>query len=97
MPLPPNGQVAEFDRKIAEDVIRAARFAADGEVSRKPAVFSSVHSPDGSWQRETQSERDNRMVRAAVLHLLEQNLVIFPDDIAQTLDAWIPVDRVGRD
>lgn len=97
MPLPPEGQVAEFDRQVAEDVIRAARFAADGEVSCKPVPFSSVRNPDGSRQSETQSERDNRMVRAAVLHLLEQNLVVFPPDIRQTLDGRIPVDRVGKD
>jgi hypothetical protein len=97
MPLPPEGQVAQFDRQIADAVIRAAVFAADGEVLRKPVPFSSVRSPDGSRQPETQAERDTRMVRAAVLHLLEQGLVVFPDDILDTLDGWIPADRVGED
>ena len=38
-----------------------------------------------------------RIVRTALFHLLEQNLVIFPDDIAETLNNWIPVERVGTD
>jgi hypothetical protein len=97
VPLPPDGQVAEFDRGIAEAVLRAACFAADGEISRKPVSFSSVRNPDGLWQPETASERDSRMIRAAVFHLLEQNLVEFPADIKETLNDWIPTDRVGKD
>lgn len=94
--LPPQGQVAEFDRNVARDVLRAARFAADGEAAR-PGPPSRIRNPDGSLQPETMSERDERIVHAAVMHLLEQNLVVFPDDIEETLNDWIPVDRVGRD
>jgi hypothetical protein len=97
VPLPPEGQVAEFDRDVAASVLRVAIFAADGEALRVPAPLSSIRNPDGSLQNETRSERDNRLVRAAVLHLLEQNLVVFPCDIRETLDDWIPVERVGRD
>jgi len=62
-----------------------------------PAPLSSIRNPDGSLQNETQAEHTRRVIRAALLHLLEQNLVVFPDDIAETLNDWIPVERVGRD
>jgi hypothetical protein len=97
MPLPPDGQVAEFDRAVFRDVLRAAVFAADGEALRVPAPLSSVRNPDGSPQNETRAEETRRLVRTALLHLLEQNLVVFPDDILDTLDGWIPAERVGRD
>lgn len=96
MPLPSEGQVAEFDREIARDVIRAASMAASLE-ALKVAPASHVPAPDGGIQSETMAEYDSRIVRTAVMHLLEQNLVIFPPDIAETLDDWIPADRVGSD
>jgi hypothetical protein len=70
----------------------AASMAAWG-----PVPYSSVRNPDGTRQHETPAEHDNRIVRTAVLHLLEQNLVVFPPDIKETLDDWIPAERVGRD
>jgi hypothetical protein len=88
--------MAEFDRVIAADVIRAASMAASGEALR-PAPVSSVRNPDGSVQGETMAEHDGRIVRTAVMHLLEQGLVVFPPDIAVILDDWIPADRVGKD
>lgn len=97
MPLPPDGQVAEFDREVAANVVRAASMAASVEALRVPAPLSSIRNPDGSLQNETQAEHDSRIVRTAVLHLLEQNLVVLPPDIEQTLDDWIPAERVGKD
>jgi hypothetical protein len=88
--------MAEFDRAAAADVIRAANFAASAE-DMKPVPVSSVRNPDGSPQRETLAEHDNRIVRTAVMHLLEQGLVVFPPDIAELLDDWIPAERVGTD
>lgn len=96
MPLPPDGQVAEFDQAVFHDVYRAAVFAADSEMA-KPVPASSIRNPDGSLQPETRVEFSNRIVRTALLHLLEQNLVIFPPDIKETLDGWIPAERVGKD
>lgn len=97
MPLPADGQVTEFDREVAADVLRAATIAASGEALRVPVPLSRIRNPDGSRQNETQAEHDDRVVRAAVLHLLEQNLVVFPDDIRETLEDWIPAERAGRD
>jgi hypothetical protein len=97
VPLPPEGQVAEFDKMTAQNVIRAAVFAASSEALRVPTPLSSIRNPDGSRQNETRAEHDHRIVRTAVMHLLEQNLVVFPPDIKQTLDDWIPAERVGRD
>jgi hypothetical protein len=88
--------MAEFDRAVAADVIRAANFAASAE-GMKPVSVSSVCNPDGSPQRETPVEHDSRIVRTAVMHLLEQGLVVFPPDIAGLLDDWIPAERVGTD
>lgn len=96
MPLPPFGQVAEFNRENAENVLRVAMHAAGGAAMR-PGPPSSVRNPDGSQQGETMAERDNRIVRTAFMHLLEQNLIVLPADIEQTLDGWIPLDRVGKD
>lgn len=96
MPLPSEGQVAEFDRETAANVIRAASMAASME-SLKVTPASHVPAPDGRIQSETMAEHDERIVRTAVMHLLEQNLVVFPPDIAETLDGWIPADRVGSD
>lgn len=74
--------MAEFDREAARNVVRCAVLAADGEVRRRP---------------ETQSERETRLVRTAVMHLLEQGLVVLPPDIAEMLDGWIPLERAGTD
>jgi hypothetical protein len=96
MPLPAEGETALFDSGTAENVLRAAVFAADLEASR-PGPPSTIRNPDGSQQGETGHERTVRIVRTAVMHLLEQNLVVFPDDIEETLNDWIPAERVGRD
>jgi hypothetical protein len=88
--------MAEFDRGVAADVIRAADMAASTEAG-KPVPVSSVRNPDGSPQLETQAEHDGRIVRTAVMHLLEQGLVVFPENIAELLDDWIPAERAGRD
>jgi hypothetical protein len=88
--------MAEFDRGTATAVIRVADFAADTE-AMKTTPASSVRNPDGSQQRETAAEHTSRIVRAAVMHLLEQGLVVFPPDIEEKLDDWIPVGRVGTD
>lgn len=88
--------MAEFDRAVAADVIRAASMAAS-MASSGPAPVSSVRNPDGSLQPETVAEHDNRIVRTAVMHLLEQGLVVFPPDITEMLDDWIPAERVGTD
>lgn len=97
MPLPLEGQVTPFDRAVFKDVLRAALFAADGEALRVPTPLSSIRNPDGSLQNETGHEHTARLVRTALLHLLEQNLVVFPPDIKATLDDWIPAERVGTD
>jgi hypothetical protein len=96
MSLPPFGQVAEFDRQAAEAVVRIAAFAADAEAMREGPV-SRVPGPAGLPQRETPAEKTARVVRTALLHLLEQRLVVLPDDIGTTLDGYIPLDRVGKD
>lgn len=97
MPLPPEGQVTPFDRAVFDDVLRAAGMAASFEAGRIPTPLSSVRNPDGSLQAETLAERDARLLRTALLHLFEQNLVTFPDDILDTLNDWIPVSRIGTD
>jgi hypothetical protein len=89
--------MAGFDRGVAADVVRAAVFAADSEALRVPVPLSSVRNPDGSLQNETPAERSTRIVRTAVMHLLEQGLIVFPENIRDLLDDWIPVERVGRD
>jgi hypothetical protein len=71
--------------------------AASGEALRVPTPLSRIRNPDGSLQNETLAERDSRILRTALFHLLEQNLVVFPADIAETLDGWIPAERVGTD
>jgi hypothetical protein len=96
MPLPPDGQVAEFDKGTAENVFRSIMFTADLEGGR-PGPPSTIRNPDGSQQGETMHEYTTRVVRAAFFHALEQNLVIFPSDVAETLDDWIPAERVGKD
>jgi len=58
---------------------------------------SHVPTPDGGIQSETMAEHDGRIVRTAVMHLLEQGLVVFPENIAELLDSWIPAERVGTD
>jgi hypothetical protein len=88
--------MAEFDRAVADAVVRVADFAADSECM-KPVPASRVRNPDGSVQRETAAEHTSRIVRTAVMHLLEQGLVVFPENISELLDDWIPVERVGRD
>jgi hypothetical protein len=87
---------AEFDRGNAESVLQVASFAADMEMLR-PTPVSKVRNPDGSLQGETSAERTSRIVRTAVLHLLEQGLVVFSADIDQRLDRGIPMERQGRD
>jgi hypothetical protein len=94
--LPSDGEVIEFDRAHAQEAVRVATMAASME-SMRPAPVSRVRNPDGSAQGETMAEHDDRIVRTAVMHLLEQGLVVFPDDIAGMLDGWIPAERVGRD
>jgi hypothetical protein len=96
MPLPAEGQVAEFDRDHAANVVRAASMAAS-ITALGPVPVSSVRNPDGSAQRETLVEHDERIVRIAVMHLLEQGLVVFPPDIAVMLNDWIPAERIGKD
>jgi hypothetical protein len=88
--------MAEFNRDQATAVIRVAGFAADTE-AMKTTPASRVRNPDGSQQGETMAEHTSRIVRAAVMHLLEQGLVVFPPDIEEKLDDWIPVGRVGQD
>ena len=88
--------MAEFDREMAENVIRLASMAAALEAS-KPRPTSRVRTPSGATQGETLAEHDSRIVRTAVMHLLEQGLVTLPPDIAELLDDFIPVERVGRD
>jgi hypothetical protein len=97
MPLPDEGQVAEFNREAARNVVRCAVLAAEVEAGRRPVPRSSVRNPDGSQQDETRSECDTRLVRTAVLHLLEQGLVVLPPDIAEMLNDWIPLTRAGTD
>jgi hypothetical protein len=94
--LPPEGQVAEFDRETAENVVRAAAMAASLESLKVPPA-SHVPAPNGGIQSETMAEHDGRIVKTAIMHLLEQNLVVFPADIRETLDDWIPAERVGHD
>jgi hypothetical protein len=94
--LPPDGEVAEFDRDIARDVVRVAAMAASAEALR-PTPVSRVRNPDGSAQGETMAEHDARIVRTSVMHLLEQELVVFPGDIKGKLSDWIPAERVGTD
>lgn len=89
--------MVEFDREAARNVVRCAVLAAQGEVSRKPVPFSSIRNPDGSRQPETQNECETRLVRTAVMHLLEQGLVVLPPDIMELLDGWIPLERAGTD
>jgi hypothetical protein len=77
---------------VTDNILRFAVFAADSEAMKAPPL-SSVRNPDGSAQYETPAERTGRLVRAAVLHLIEQGLLVIPDDIDERLDRWIPVSR----
>jgi len=88
--------MAEFDRDAAGFVVLVATLAAGLEAT-KPTPASHVPNPDGGIQSETLAERDSRIVKTAVMHLLEQGLVVFPPDIAELLDDFIPAERVGHD
>ena len=78
--------------ETAEAVVSVAVFAADCE-ALNPAPLSSVPNPDGSRQRETNAEFTRRIVRTGILHLIEQGLLVFPDDIAERLEQPIPMAR----
>lgn len=78
--------------ETAEAVASIAVLAADIE-AMNPAPVSSVPDPDGSRQRETHAEFTRRIVRAAILHLIEQGLVVCPDDIERRLEQPIPMAR----
>jgi hypothetical protein len=77
---------------VTDDILRFAVFAADDE-AMKPPPLSRIPNPDGSRQQETPAEHTARLVRAGVLHLIEQGLLVIPEDIGERLDRWIPVSR----
>lgn len=83
------------DEGLLEDVLRAAFFAADFE-AMEPRPVSSVRNPDGSPQQETNAEFTRRVVRTAVLHLLEQGLLVVADDAAGRLENGILMKRATR-
>jgi hypothetical protein len=80
------------DPEVMEDILRAARFAADHEAG-KPGPVSRIRNPDGSPQGETMVEFTTRIVTAAVMHVVEIGLLTVPEDIATRLDDWLPVSR----
>ena len=86
-------KVAEVDPQAAAALLRFARFAADDE-AMKPGPRSRIRNPDGSAQGETGHERTGRIVEAAVMHLIEQGLLIVPDDLESRLERPIPIARV---
>jgi hypothetical protein len=77
---------------VTDSILRFAVFAAESE-AMKPPPLSAVPDLDGSPQYETPAERTQRLVHAAVLHLIEQGLLVIPDDIDERLDRWIPLSR----
>jgi hypothetical protein len=88
--------MAEFDREAAGFVVRVASMAA-GLEAMKPRPVSRVRTPSGAAQGETLAEHDSRIVKTAVMHLLEQGLVVLPENIGELLDDFIPAERVGHD
>jgi hypothetical protein len=88
--------MAEFDREAAGFVVRVASMAAGLEATKVPPA-SHVPTPDGGIQSETMAEHDSRIVKTAVMHLLEQGLVVLPENIGEMLDDFIPAERVGHD
>jgi hypothetical protein len=85
-------QTRTYDHELADHVIRFGVLAADSE-ARKPGPASTVPNPDGSMQRETEAENSQRVIGAAITCLLEQGLLMIPDDAAERMDAGIPLDH----
>jgi hypothetical protein len=83
---------APHDPDLAREIVRAGVLAADME-ALKPGPASTVRNPDGSSQRETPAEYVRRIVGTAVMHLIEQGLLVIPDDAADRLEAGIPIAR----
>jgi hypothetical protein len=74
----------EVNPDEAAALIRIAADAADSE-----ALLTA--RPAG----ETPAAHTRRLVGAAVLHLIEQGLLVIPDDLARRLARPIPADRVS--
>jgi len=79
-----------YDREMAETVLRYAVMAADME-ALEPRPVSKIRNPDGSVQGETGAEFTRRLVRAAVLHLLENGLVVLAPDAEERMEQGIPM------
>lgn len=87
--MTPNEPV-EFDQDMADEILRLAVMSADME-ALKPRPVSSVPNPDGSAQYETASDYTRRIVRAAILAMLEQGLLVIPADAEERMERGIPV------
>jgi hypothetical protein len=80
------------DPETAAALMRVAMSAADNE-ALDPAPASRVPGPGGKPQRETPAEFTRRIVGAGVMHLIEQGLLVVPDDIGARLEEPIPMRR----
>jgi hypothetical protein len=87
--MTPN-EPAEFDRAMADRILHYGVMAADMELLC-PGPASTVPGPDGSVQPEMPADRTRRIARAAVLHLLEQGLLVIADDARERMERGIPV------
>jgi hypothetical protein len=84
---------AEFDKDMADHLLRTAGFAVDNEML-KPRPVSKVRNPDGGSQGETLAEYTQRISRTTILYLLEMGLLVIPEDITERLDDFFPMQRV---
>lgn len=87
-----NRELAATDPETAAALLQTAMFAADSE-ALDPAPPSRVPGPDGRPQRETPAEFTRRIVGAGVMHLIEQGLLIVPEDIGDRLEKPVPMRR----
>jgi hypothetical protein len=81
-PTPTTTGMTEVSPDQAATLIRYAVQAADGEAQLYPP-------PDG----ETPGDYTCRLVTAAVLHLVEQGLLVIPADLERRIAEPIPADR----
>jgi len=76
------------NEQILDGIIQAATLSADLE-SVKPAPVSSVPNPDGSRQSETRSERERRIIGAAIRHSVAAGLLVIAPDAAARMEGGI--------
>lgn len=84
--MPPRLPVTDDLRAI----IHSCDFAVDYELLHEPAP---ARSPGGSPLPETGAEQSHRITETAIMYAVENGLLTVPEDIAERLDGYFPVQR----